>query len=358
MASIDKRVGKRGISYYVRYRDPSGGQRNQTFTIKREAEAFSRSVEVDMARQAWVDPNVGRETFTKYAARWLTLRQLRPRTVELYRGLLANHLEPAFGTTAIAAITPSRVREWHAAGNSPITTAKAYRLLRAILNTAVEDELIVRNPCVLKGGGVERSAERPTATAEQVWQLADAIEPRFRAIVVTAGFLGLRWGELAGLARRHVNLLHGRVTVERQLVETKGGRTTFGPPKTEAGVRTVSLPDVVRDELELHLEQFVDGHPEALVFVGAKGAPLTRRNFHAKWSDARDVVEDLPDGFTFHDLRHTANTLAAATGASTRELMHRLGHASPAAALRYQHATQERDEAIAEAVSEAVRRSS
>lgn len=55
----------------------------------------------------------------------------------------------------------------------------------------------------------------------------------------------------------------------------------------------------------------------------------------------------LPDGFHFHDLRNTGNNLAAAAGASTRELMHRMGHSSMRAALIYQHATSDRDREIA-----------
>ncbi len=249
----------------------------------------------------------------------------------------------------------SSVRRWHAqaakAGMpSPVTLAKSYRLLRAILTTAVEDDLIGKNPCTIKGGGVERSPERPVATPEQVWQLADAIEPRFRALVLSGAFLGLRWGELAGLSRRHVNLLHRTVTVERQLVEQAKGGATFGPPKSDAGIRTIAIPAPLIPELESHLAQYAAAGADGLIFVGAKGAHLTRSNWHPKWDAARRAVEGLPDGFHFHDLRHTSNTLAAATGASTRELMHRMGHSSPAAALRYQHATAERDAAIAEAL--------
>jgi integrase len=129
----------------------------------------------------------------------------------------------------------------------------------------------------------------------------------------------------------------------------------FGPPKSDAGRRTIAIPAELVAELDHHLASYSAPGPDGLVFVGAKGAPLTRGNWHIKWSDATCKV-DLPPRFRFHDLRHTSNTLAAAAGASTRELMHRMGHASPAAALRYQHATAERDAEIAAVLGRALRR--
>jgi integrase len=191
---------------------------------------------------------------------------------------------------------------------------------------------------------VERSTERPTPTPEQVWELADAIEPRFRAMVLTAAFCGLRFGELAGLGREHVNLLHRTITVDRQLIERAGGRREFGPPKSDAGRRVIAIPPPLVPELEHHLGQYAG---ETLVFVGERGAPLARGNWHPRWRAAVDAVDDLPAGVRFHDLRHLSATLAAISGATTKELMRRLGHASPAAALRYQHATDDRDAEIA-----------
>ena len=118
-----------------------------------------------------------------------------------------------------------------------------------------------------------------------------------------------------------------------------------GPPKTDAGRRTITLPAFVVDELADHMFRYVGSEPEAVVFTGPEGAPLRRGNWNGKWNAVRKAVGC--DGLRFHDLRHTGNTLAAATGASTKELMARIGHSSARAALHYQHATRERDEAIA-----------
>ncbi len=126
-------------------------------------------------------------------------------------------------------------------------------LLHAIFATAVEDGLVPRNPCVLKGASAERPAERPVATIEQVFELADAIEPNLRAMVLLATFCGLRLGELRALRRRHLDLLHRTVKVVEQYQELADGTLVLGPPKTDAGVRTVAVPSVIIPDLEAHL---------------------------------------------------------------------------------------------------------
>ena len=151
-------------------------------------------------------------------------------------------------------LTTARVRSWHfdlLAAERPgaPTVAKCYRLLRAILSTAVEDELIVKNPCVLKGAGVERSPERPVATVEDVYAVADAIEPRFRALVLLATFTGLRLGELRALRREGLDLGRCTVQVTEQVQDLTNGTLVVGEPKSDAGRRTVTFPQVLVLEL-------------------------------------------------------------------------------------------------------------
>lgn len=232
--------------------------------------------------------------------------------------------------------------------------AKCYRLLRTILNTAVEDGLIVANPCAIKGAGVEPADERPLPTLAQVYELAATVQPQFRALVLLAAFGGMRRGELLALTRRDVDLLHRTVTVRLQRQETKGGDHLVGPPKTDAGRRTLVLPTSLIPDIEAHLDAWVAPEPDAPIFAGTRGGPVRVVIWQRNWTRARRALG--LEGVRLHDLRHVAGTMAAATGASTKELMHRLGHASnvvrfrdgsPRAALRYQHATAKRDEAIA-----------
>jgi integrase len=236
----------------------------------------------------------------------------------------------------------------------PSTIAKCYRLLHAICETAVEDSLIARNPCLIKGASVERPAERPVATIEQVYAIADAIEPRYRAMMLLATFCGLRVGELRALRQRNLDLLHRTVVVVEQYQQLADGTLLLGPPKTDAGRRTVAIPDVVVPDLEEHLATWCTPGQDNLVFPGASGHAFRTATLHAGWQRALKATGI--EGLRFHDLRHTGNTLAAATGASTKELMARMGHASPRAALIYQHATKDRDAQIAAGLSALVER--
>lgn len=176
--------------------------------------------------------------------------------------------------------------------------------------------------------------------------LAERITPRYRALVLTAAYAGCRWGELTGLRQRNLDLLRGRLTVVEQAVELRSGERLVRPPETSAGRRLVHLPASVVKALEEHLAQFLEPDPDGLVFLSETGTPLRQSNFRNRhWLPAVRAA-DL-DGLRFHDLRHVAGTLATVSGATIREVQARLGHASPAAAYRYQHVLDSRDAEIA-----------
>lgn len=232
----------------------------------------------------------------------------------------------------------------------PTALAQAYRLLRAILNAAVRDGVIGMNPCRLRSAGAPKPA-RPSRslTVSEVQALAGAVPARYRVLILVLAFGGLRFGEATALRRRDLGVDGSTVRVERS-VRYISGAWLVGPPKSEAGRRTVALPGSVAAALVDHLAQFVPGADDALVFGTASGNFLAGSNFGRTCN--RAVTEcDLPP-VRVHELRHTGASLAAATGASTAELMHRLGHASPSAALIYQHATTNRDTEIARALDE------
>jgi integrase len=314
-----------------------------------------------LLRGEWTDPDRGKVKFGPYAARWINERPgLRPRTLDLYRWLSARYLEPSFGEVDLSAIDPAMVRTWRRrmldSGASRSMVAKAYRLLRAILMTAAEqDELIRRNPCRIVGAATESPDERPVLTLEQVYALADLMPARQRMLVIIATFASLRYGEITALRRMDLDLVHGTVSVRRAFTELRGQGIVVSPPKSRAGLRTVSLPREVAQELREHVANFVGSEPHALVFTGPKGAALRRSNFNplVGWVKAVEAI-GMP-GLHFHDLRHTGNTLAAATGVSTRDLMARMGHDSMNAAIIYQHATREADRVIADALEIQIR---
>jgi integrase len=226
--------------------------------------------------------------------------------------------------------------------------------VRAILNTAVDDGRIKRNPCRIKGAAEHRTAERPTATIAQVHVLAAKMPDRYRVLVLAAAFTGLQWGDLIALRRCDVNLAGRVIFVRRRLAQLGRGGMQEGAPKSAAGVRNVALPPFLADQLKDHMEEYAGPGPEGLIFRGRR-AMLRRSNFGraVKWPTTVTKA-GLPSGFHFHDLRHTGNQLAANAGATTRELMHRMGHGSMRAALIYQHATTDRDRQIAEAMGAVV----
>jgi len=351
-------IGPKGDrTYRARWRTPDGASRSRTFTRKVDAEQHLATVEHAKSLGGYVDRAAGCVTVRAFGERWIETRRtpggepLRPRTRALYRQLFATHVVPQLGDLRLRDVTPERVRIWHDKLPGSSAPAKAYRLLRAMMATATDEEMILRNPCRVKNAGVERASERPLPTGDEVWQLADAIDELFRALVLVAAFVGLRWGELIGLQRRDVDLDERVVHASRQLVEVDG-RFVIGRTKSDAGIRSVAIPPALVPELERHVAEYVSAELDAPMFIGGKGATLRRSNFNKLWSRARQDV-GRPD-LHLHDLRHFANTLAASAGASTRELMARLGHKSPAAALRYQHARAERDQAIAERIDDLI----
>jgi len=345
--------------FQARYRGPDGLLRSapETFPRKSDAERYLTLVEAQMARGDWVDPMRAQVKLGDYAERWIVHRpNLRPRSVELYTWLLRCHISPYLGGVPLGKLDTALIREWRARllgnGVSHSTTAKAYRLLRAVLMTAVnEDGILPRNPCRIPGAGEEKPPERPVLTAREVFALADEMPKRLRAMVLLATFASLRYGEITALQRKDIDTGTGVVRVRQAFVELDRGGLLLGPPKSRAGRRSVAVPESVMPAIRDHLAEYVPDDPEAWVFTGPRGGPIKRSNFNplAKWKDAVNKIGK--PGLRFHDLRHTGNTLAARAGASTKELMARMGHDSMAAAIIYQHATSEADRAIAQAVN-------
>lgn len=336
--------------WQVRLRRPDGSQYSETFTTRKAAERWERDQLTSQGNGGWVDPAAGRALLADRAESFLTdrPRPLAPKTLELYRNLLDRFILPTFGDVPIGSITTEAVRAWLSRvrnDSSELQSAKAYRLLRAILNVAVSDAVIARNPCVISGAGQEHSGERPLATAEQIHQLAEAIRPHLRALVLLAAFGALRRGELFGLERRDLDVGAGQLSVQRQAIYLKDGTRKVTPPKSAAGVRTVSLPPFVVEALEEHLATWTAAQPNSPVFVGERGGPLGTVSLQTCFDEARRATGLTQ--FTLHDLRHAGGTMAAWTGATTKELMARLGHSTHDAALRYQHAAQARDAEIA-----------
>jgi integrase len=332
--------------YQARYRGPDGQLRSapRTYERKPEAARWLSLKEAEIARGEWIAPELGGRTFQEYAEGWMRDRVLKRTTEDRYVGLLKNHLNPTFGVLRLCDIDEATVRRWRKARLDagltarhpfgPVTVAKAYRLLHAIFETAEEDRFIPRNPCTIKGAGKEDSAEREIVPLPLVFRLAETVPVRYRALILLATFADMRWGELAGLRRENIDLKACEVRITEELVQPNKGPLFFDTPKSQAGKRTVAFPEEIAPEISWHLERFGQLGARGLVFVGPRGG--------------------LP-GLHVHDLRHTGGTLSAATGATLKELMVRLGHADVRAAMIYQHATRDRDRLIAQGLGGFIR---
>jgi integrase len=203
-----------------------------------------------------------------------------------------------------------------------------------------------------KNADQEHPAERPVLTVAQVFDLADAMRyRRLRVLILVTAFATLRWGEVTALRRCDVAADGSWVRVSFAHTEVIGRGIVVGPPKSKAGVRTISVPEAIRPEMVKHLMTYVGPAADALLFTGPKGGVLRRAHFNnlTKWVET--VAALGARGLHFHDLRHTGNLLAAQTGASTKDLMSRMGHDDMRAALIYQRATSQADRQIADRLS-------
>ena len=228
--------------------------------------------------------------------------------------------------------------------------AQAYRLLHAIFESAVKDGLIQVNPCQINGVSQTRAPERVPASTSELRAITEAMPERYRAAVLIAAWGGLRAGEIFALARRHVDIESGAVTVERALNYLPGTGFCFGPPKSRAGYRTVHLPHDVMEAVDTHMVAYTGVGGDSLVFTTTNGTPVhsgTRTTMFRRAAAAAGR-----DDLRFHDLRHTGATLAAQSGATLPGLMRRLGHSSVRAALIYQHATDDADQRLAQRLGE------
>ncbi|MCU1356369.1 MAG: Integrase, Lambda phage type [Acidimicrobiales bacterium] len=353
MASIKKRMTAGGQTRWDARVRIGAKVITKTHRTRELAQTWARQQE-DAARSGeWSDPSLAKQSLADYGAAWIDTRRVRqgqplaPRTKEVYIDLLERRME-SIGAVELRHLTPEVVRKWYADQPPGPYTAKGYRLLRSICATAVDDGILRRQPCRIDGGGRESSPERPLITPDELASLVQAADPRLRALVLLAGWCGLRSGELLALERRHFDLLHRVVHVDQSVQSLKGQGRTLLPTKSDAGQRAVDMPVLVAEACTVHLHEYVTAPPTSPFAVGRSKRPVQPRTLWRWWNDAR-VATGLGH-YHFHDLRHAAGTMAAWTGATQAEIQARLGQASGAAAARYQHAAKERNRDLADAL--------
>lgn len=348
--------------YRARYLGPDGHRHNApvTFDARIDAEAWLAAERRIVESDDWSPPSLRltskrqREatTLAEYAERWMKHRDLKPRTRSHYRTLLDRQILPALGSLPLRSVTSELVGDWYADldPKRPTIRAHAYGLLRTILASAVLDEKIAANPVHIRGAGTAKRASRTEpASLDQLAMLVDAMPERYKVMTLLAAWCALRFGELTELRRKDIDLTNGVIKVRRAVTRVDG-EYVVGTPKTQAGVRDVAIPPHLVPVLREHLATNMHGR-DGLLFPAA-GDPtkhLAPSALYTVFYRAREAA-GRPD-LRWHDLRHTGAVLAAQSGATLAELMGRLGHSTPAAAMRYQHAAQGRDAQIAAALS-------
>ncbi|MFF3180254.1 tyrosine-type recombinase/integrase [Rhodococcus pyridinivorans] len=333
----------------IRYTAPS------TYAAKLDGEAWIGIARRQIEHEIWKPPGREKEapvTFGAYAEVWLAQRTLRPRTRDLYAQQLGAHILPVLGDLPLRDITPAIIRSWHAGLGTEHRTRNAhlYRLANSIFGTAVEDEVLPANPCRIRGAGVspKRTHDVVILSPQELAQLAEKMPAPLRASVLLAAWCGTRYGETTELRRKDLNKDCSVLQIRRAVVYRDGG-FEVGRPKTDAGLRSVSVPPHIRPAVLAHLAEHVAPGADSLLFPHPDGGHLMQSHYRRRFKKAAEAIGKSE--LRVHDLRHVGAVLAAQAGATTAELMARIGHSSPDVAMKYQHAAQGRDALLAEKLS-------
>jgi len=339
MASVVKRVGKTGnISWFARYRDGRGKDVWEKCASARDARTRAAEVEVLLARTANAWSPRQKITIAEYSERWLAERgpALRPRTLAVYRRLFERELIPAFGRMPLAALTRSDIKEYASkrasAGASANTVRNVLAPLRAMLSTAVEDDLVRENVALRlpRVGRPPRQIESPTR--EQVDAVIAAATPSARGPLLVAATSGLRRGEVFGLRWNDIDF-------ERRLIRVRSSNQDgeIVRPKTAAGERLVPMFGSLRQVLLEERVRSAFKQPDDFVFPGEAGEPRSPNGW-LKWEFYPVLKRAMVKPFRFHDLRHFAVSQLIAQGANILQIARIAGHADPSITLRvYSH---------------------
>ncbi|ALF00902.1 tyrosine-type recombinase/integrase [Mycobacterium phage Serenity] len=355
-----QRSGRVQASYVC----PLDGQRYyapQTYDNKMDAEAWLAAEKRLIEMEQWTPPEerlkkavASAITLEEYTRKWIEERDLAEGTRELYKFHAGKRIYPILGETPVAEMTPALVRAWWAGVGNKYPTARrhAYIVLRAVMNTAVEDKLLAENPCRIEQKAPnERDVE--ALSPEELDAVAAEVMEHYRVAVYILAWTSLRFGELIELRRKDID--DDGVTMKfrvRRGAYPVRGKIVVGNTKTVRSKRPVSVPPHVAAMVREHMKDRtkMSKGPEALLVTTTKGERLSKSAFTRSLKKGYRKIgrTDL----RIHDLRAVGATYAAQAGATTKELMVRLGHTTPRMAMKYQMASEARDEEIAKRMSE------
>lgn len=368
----------------------------RTFSSKREAERWEAAQRHAISVGGYIAAKSGATPLSAVADAWRETwdaKPLSPRTQLGYASLLENHILPRWGDVKVSAIDAKSIQSWInglAKSRHPETTHHAYTVLRQVLKTAVAHRLIAVNPCspdaitLPSKRAAAATHEQLALTASELRKLIDATPEPYKLAVKVAGLCGLRAGELWGLRRADVDPLHAKLTV-RYAIKDLNGVLIAGATKTHQS-RSLTIPAPLIADLERALANpgvkirpvsrkpspaKTGGYPcikngelgwtddaqdgARLLFTTPGGSPIQHSNFAARIY--RPTVVGLwpaghrLHGLRFHDLRHTAASLAIAATGNLGIVQKRLGHSSITTTFdRYHHLLPDADKSLADAL--------
>ena len=352
-----------------------------TYTAKGDAEEWLNDERKLIERDAWTPPatrhaakHAKGQTLREYAPTWLDKHRradgepLKPRTLAHYRNLLEARILPELGDVPMTALDADTLADWREnLPSTPTMNAHAYALLRGILTTAAKKDPRIKPPAIAGASKAKTRHKVEPATLAELATIVEHVPERHRLAILLMSWCALRFGEVTELRRQDLDLKRGKLRIRRAVVLVDGERLV-STPKSAAGVRDVTIPPHLVPSIKAHLDEYAQPGPSGLLFPAASGGHLSQSTLNGKPARRRiikgRIINESATGFCrareaagrpdlrLHDLRHTGAVLAAQTGATLAELMARLGHSTPAAAMRYQHAARDRDKAIAAALSE------
>ncbi|MEU6128817.1 tyrosine-type recombinase/integrase [Saccharopolyspora sp. NPDC047091] len=341
-----------GARWLLRWREPDGTQRKKSFRRKTDAEQYATTVEHGMMSGSYISPGAGKITVGEWTAQWLTAQaHVKPTSRNRSEGIVRTHVLPKWERVRLSDVSHAAVQGWIGelgAGLAPASVAKVHRVFSQVMGWAVRNGRLASNPA--EGVNLPRvvTTDHRYLNHDQVARLADACEPNGLVIRLLA-YTGLRWGEMAALRTANVDLDRRRIRVAQSVTEVSG-RLEWGTPKNHER-RSVPLPRFLADQLAKHLGGKA---ADDLVFASPKGGVLRVRNFRRAVFD-RAVREVGPAGFHPHELRHTAASLAIASGADVKLVQQMLGHKSATMTLDlYGHLFPDRLDDLADRMDAAV----
>ena len=323
MASIKKRDNGQ---WRARYRDEAGREHARHFARKVDAQRWLDDVSSAVVTGTYTDPRTSRVTLADWSATWLAGQvHLKATGRTRVEGIVRNYVVPRWGSTRLRDVSHAEVQAWvtelMAGGLSASSVQRAHGILSQMLDLAVRDRRLAVNPA--KGARLPRKLAKPRRflTADQVEALAVECEP-YGLVVRFLAYTGLRWGEMAALRVRDVDMLRRRMHITRSVTEDNG-RLIFDTTKT-GEERTVPLPRFLAEQITASV---AGKGLDDLVFEGTRGGVLRNGNFNRRTFTRAAKAIGEPH-LTPHGLRHTAASLAIAAGGNVKVVQQMLGHAT------------------------------